>query len=71
MIKQTINNPPLLPTEVTITHITASKLIDVLEIGTPGKEGSIKVHVDADDLESSKQRIDNMIELRTYLKSKL
>lgn len=44
---------------------------DSLEISTPAKGGGIKVYLDYTDIEGSKKKIDNAIELRKYANEKL
>lgn len=66
-----------LPTEVIVRHINEAynrntDSIDIT-IGTPGKEGSVsvKVYFDSSDVNEAKQRINNAIELRSYMKNKI
>lgn len=66
-----------IPTEVIVRHINEAynrhtDSIDIT-IGTPGKEGSVsvKVYFDSSDINEAKQRINNTIELRSYMKNRI
>lgn len=63
------------PMEIHHTHETLNHYTDSIEIvkGTPGKEGSVsfKVYVNASDPKEARQRLDNMIDLRSYAISRV
>jgi hypothetical protein len=44
---------------------------DSIEIGTPSKGGALHIHFDAGDLAEAQQRIDNAVQARAYLLTKL
>lgn len=44
---------------------------DSIEIGTPGRGGTIKVHFDAGDLPNAKQRIENSVAARAHMLAEL
>lgn len=51
-----------------VTHIHREENVnqDSIEIGTPGKGGTIKVHFNADDPADAKRRIENALKVRGY-----
>jgi hypothetical protein len=52
-------------------HIHENKDPDSIEIGTPGKNGCIKVYGSFSDPEAFKKKIDNCQEVRDYFLRKL
>ena len=44
---------------------------DSIEMGTPGKGGAIKVYGDGNNKEAFRLKIDNLIELRSYMAGKV
>jgi hypothetical protein len=44
---------------------------DSIEIGTPSKGGCVKVHFDAGDLVDAQRRIENAVNARVHMISKL
>lgn len=56
-------------TETIIVHKTEHS--DSITIGTPGKGGEIKVYFNASDLSEAEKRIDNAVQVRQRLLSRL
>jgi len=52
-----------------IIHLIEYK--DVLEVGTPGKGGAIKVYGDFKDVKGFKDKIANAVEVRKYAQANI
>lgn len=53
------------------TVVQRTEYPDSIELGRLGKGGIIKVYFNADDINGTKFRIDNAVEARSYLITKL
>jgi len=53
------------------TVTTQQRWPDSITIGTPGKGGEIKVYFNSSDLSESQTRIDNSVQLRQHLLTRL
>lgn len=51
--------------------ITRTEYPDSIEIGTPGRGGSIKIYFNASDLTEAQKRIENAVKARSHLLSQL
>ena len=61
------------PGEVLVTEVITTRVLhpDSIEIGTPSKGGCLRIHFDAGNLSEAQQRIDNAVQARQYLLTKL